>query len=138
LLAFGLSLLAIGVALAQSNVRLTPPNQVLTKVVCGTGVSSCVLKATSGNFFGVYAECSAACWVMVFNRTTAPSNGGTTAGIASGNMAECFDVAAGGSKSLTYPTYPVAFSVGVTVAISSTACDTLTLSTVGFVTGTVN
>ncbi len=84
----------------------------LTDVPCGSAVSSCVLKASPGNFFGVYADCTSACWLMVFNSVSAPSNGSTTAGKASGNMVECFPVAAGGANSVTYPTYPIALSVG--------------------------
>jgi hypothetical protein len=124
---------------AQSNVRLAPPNLGLQSQTCGSAVSSCVLKASNGFLLGVYAECTAACWIMVFNTTTAPSNGSTTAGDgsgASGNLVDCVDVAAGSSRSLTYPNYPVWYSVGITVAISSTACATLTLSAVGFVRGT--
>lgn len=109
----------------------------LTGNSCGSAVSSCVLKASAGNFFGAYAECTSACWLMVFNATSAPSNGSTTAGIGSGNLVECLDISANGSKSITYPTFPRAFSVGITAVISSTACGTLTLSTVGFISGTV-
>ena len=109
----------------------------LTATTCGSAVSSCVLKASAGNLYGVYAQCTAACWLMVFNSTSAPSNGSTTAGSSSGNLVECVDVSAGSGKSITYPIYPRAFSVGLTAAISSTACGTLTLSTVGFVSGSV-
>lgn len=106
----------------------------LSQTVCGSAASSCVIRAAPANFYGVYANCTSACWVMVFNRTTAPTNGATTAGTASGNVSDCFEVAAGSSKSLFY-LLPIAYSVGVTVAISSTACATLTLSTVGFIKG---
>ena len=127
-------------AQAQSQVRLTPPNVTLIDVTCGSAVSSCVLKATNGNFFGIYAECTAACWLMVFNTKTVPSNGATTAGNGStaNAMVECVDIGAGSSRSITYPSYPVAYSTGIIAVISSTACATLTLSTVGFIRGTVN
>jgi len=108
----------------------------LTDVACGSAVSSCVLKATPGNLFGVYANCTSACWLMLFNSVAAPSNGATTAGKASGNMVECIPIAANGTGSITYPTYPIGLSVGITAAISSTACATLTLSTVAFIHGT--
>jgi hypothetical protein len=113
---------------------------------CGSAVSSCVLKASPGNFFGVYANCTSACWLMVFNANALPGcsgpavcpvNGATTAGKASGNLVDCIPVAAGGANSITYPTYPIALSVGITVAISLTSCATLTLSAVGFIHGTV-
>jgi len=129
------ALLWCGLAAAQQQVRLTPPNQTLLHNVCGSAVSSCVLKAGPGNLYGVYAECTAACWMMIFNSATAPSNGATTAGLASGNMVDCIDIAANSSKSLSYAVYPIALSAGITVVISSTACATLTLSTVGFIHG---
>lgn len=130
-------------ALSTSNPSFSTPipstasGAALTGNSCGSAASSCVLKASAGNFYGAYAECTSACWLMVFNATSAPSNGATTAGIASGNLVECIDIAAAGSKSVNYPTFPRPFSVGITVAISSTACATLTLSTVGFISGTV-
>ena len=131
-------LLACGTAFAQSTTRLAPnTGGSLTTVTCGSAVSSCVLKSSPGNFYGTYANCTSACWVMVFNAVALPSNGATTAGAASGNLVECFEVAAGESKSLTYLPFARFFSVGVTVAISSTACASLTASTVGFVSGAV-
>jgi hypothetical protein len=110
----------------------------ITPVVGGSAASSLVLKATPGNLYSVYAECTSACWLMVFNAVTAPSNGATTAGVASGNLVECVDIPANGSRSLSYlPGPPAVFSVGITAAISSTACATLTLSTVGFIHGMI-
>ncbi len=109
----------------------------VTDVVCGSAVSSCQLKGSGGNFFGAYAECSAACWLMIFNATSLPSNGATTAGKAAGNMVECIAVPAGDQRSINYPVFPVAFSTGITAAISSTTCATLTAATTGFIHGTV-
>lgn len=119
------------------NVPTSSSSNATTNVTCGSAVSSCVLKSSAGNLYGVYANCTSACWLMVFNATSAPSNGATTAGSASGNLVECIDVSANSSKSLVYPVFPRAYSVGITAAISSTACGTLTLSTVGFVSGGV-
>ncbi len=109
----------------------------IAPVVSGSASSGVVLKATPGNLYGVYAECTSACWLMVFNAVAVPSNGSTTAGIASGNLQDCIDIAAGSSRSLAYPGPPEVFSVGMSAAISSTACGTLTLSTVGFIHGMV-
>jgi hypothetical protein len=109
----------------------------LTGVTCGSAASSCVLKPSQGNLFGVYAECSAACWMMVFNSITAPSNGSTTAGVNSGNMVECLAIPAHDQRSVNYPFSPASYTVGITVAISSTECATLTLATTGFIRGTV-
>jgi hypothetical protein len=110
----------------------------MTPVIGGSAASSLVLKASAGNLYSVYAECSAACWLMVFNSTTAPSNGSTTAGIGSGNMQECVPIPAGGVGSINYMQGPPEiFTVGMTAAISSTTCATLTLATTGFIHGMV-
>jgi hypothetical protein len=110
----------------------------ITPVVGGSAISSLVLKASTGNLYGIYAECSSACWLMVFNSTTVPSNGSTTAGVASGNLVECIPILANSSGSITYaPGPPAIYSVGMTAAISSTTCATLTLSAVGFIHGLV-
>lgn len=106
-------------------------------VVCGSAVSSCVLKASAGNLYAVYADCTAACWLMVFNATSAPANGATTAGIAASNMTECVPIAAGGVGGVAYSVFPAIYTTGMTATISSTACATLTLSTVGFIHGLV-
>jgi hypothetical protein len=106
--------------------------------VAGSAVSSAVLKASPGNLYGVYATSTAAAWLMVFNSTTAPGNGATTSGIASGNMQDCIPIPASGVGSINYaPGPPEVFSVGITAVISSTACATLTLATTGFVHGSV-
>jgi hypothetical protein len=106
--------------------------------VTGSVASSLVLKIAAGHLIGSYANCTAACWLMIFNSATAPSNGSTTAGTASGNLQDCIPIAAGGIGSINYAPQPLEFfSVGITAAISSTACSTLTLSTVGFIHGTV-
>jgi hypothetical protein len=76
--------------------------------------------------------------MMVFNATALPSNGATTAGKASGNLVECIAIlTVNDQRGVTYDPYPVYFSVGITVAISSTACGTLTAATTGFIHGTV-
>lgn len=139
LILLGLLLLAgLPPAAAQApTVSLVPGQWSLTQTVCGSAASSCVLKSSPGRLFTVYGNCTAACWLMTFNSTTAPSNGSTTAGTASGNMVECFDIAAGGSKSVSYLPFNTFYSVGIVAVISSTACATLTLSTVGYVNGTV-
>src|SRR5882724_5569379 len=132
LLALAFSLV-VGSAMAQ-------PCDVTTLIpaVCGSAVSNCVLKAAAGTLLDVYAECTSACWLMVFNATALPSNGATTAGTASGNLVECVDIAANTSRSLSFVSAPgETYSVGITVAISSTACSSLTASTVGFVHGRV-
>jgi hypothetical protein len=144
---FLLTLLALLASLAAQAQTLpatvasagTPsPGVGIIPVVGGSAASSQVLKASPGNLYSVYAECSAACWLMVFNSTTAPSNGATTAGVASGNMEECISISAHSVGSISYlPGPPANFSVGITATISSTECATLTLATTGFIHGMV-
>lgn len=106
--------------------------------VGGSAASSQVLKATAGNLYSVYATVTAASWLMVFNSTSAPSNGATTAGTASGNLQECLAIPSGNTGSINYaPGPPEVFSVGITAVISSTSCGTLTLATVGYIHGSV-
>jgi hypothetical protein len=113
------------------------PTAKAADTVCGSAVSSCVISAAPGKLYSVYANCTAVCWLMVFNAVAAPGAGATTAGKASGNLVECIPIAAGGAGSVTYPIeFPVQFSTGITAVISSTACASLTLSTVGFIHGT--
>jgi hypothetical protein len=110
----------------------------IAPTVAGSAASSAVLKAAPGNLYGVYATCTAACWLMVFNSTTAPSNGSTTSGVASGNMQDCIPIAAGGEGSISYgPGPPEVFSTGITAVISSSACTSLTLAATGFIHGAV-
>lgn len=139
------SLLTLGPAAAANAAPIVGPAPSssaligITPVVGGSAISSLVLKAGAGNLYGIYAECSSACWLMVFNSTTAPSNGSTTAGVASGNMVECIPIAAGQVGSISYAAGgpPAVYSAGITATISSTTCATLTLSTVGFIHGMV-
>lgn len=129
------AVLAAGSAVSINDVN---GNGNIPPVVCGSAVSSCVLKNASGYFYGAYATCTSACWLMVFNATSAPSNGATTAGIAASNMVECIPIGAGSIGGVNYGSGPPAiYSTGITATISSTACSTLTLSTVGFIHGTV-
>ncbi len=98
-------------------------------------VSNIVAKASPGNLYGFYVtNPTGAGYLYVFNSTTLPSNGAVTAGVASGNYEECIGpVSAGGSSyALSYfPGPPEIYTVGITVAYSSTACGTFTAASVG-------
>lgn len=110
----------------------------IAPVVSGSASSGVILKASAGNLYSVSATCSAACWLMVFNSATVPSNGSTTAGIASGNLQECIGIASGATGIIsTIGGPPESFTTGISAAISSTACATLTLATTGFIRGSV-
>ena len=109
----------------------------ITSSVAGSAASSLVIKASAGNLYSAYAVCTAACWLMVFNATSAPADGATTAGTASGNLQDCVPIAAGGTGGVSYGSGPAeAFSAGITAVISSTACATKTAATTGFIHGT--
>jgi hypothetical protein len=106
--------------------------------VAGSAASSLILKSGAGHLIGSYANCTAACWLMIFNSATVPGDGATTAGTASGGLQDCIPIAAGGVGGINYTPQPLEFfSVGITAVISSTACATKTASTVGFIHGTV-
>jgi hypothetical protein len=110
----------------------------IAPVAAGAAVSSSVLKAAPGNLYGVYATCTSACWLMIFNATSLPANGATTSGNASGNLQDCLAIGANGNGFVNYaPGPPESYSVGITAVISSTGCATLTASAVGYVHGSV-
>lgn len=106
----------------------------IAPVVSGSASSGVVVKASAGNLYGVYATCTANCWLMVFNSTTVPGDGATVAGVASGNLQDCVPIQAGTGSSINYQPGPAeVFTVGISIAISSTACSSKTASTTGYV-----
>jgi hypothetical protein len=111
----------------------------LIPIVCGSAVSGCVLSpGPNSELVASYATCTLACFLMLFNSPTIPSNGPTTAGTAPGNMQGCIPIAAGTFASVSYAPGPSErFSTGISAAISSTGCGTLTLSPTAFVRGLV-
>lgn len=108
----------------------------ITPIVGGSAVSSQVLKASPGNLYGAYANATVSGYLMVFNSTSAPSNGATTAGTASGNMTECIGPSTSPWVNFS-PGPPEVYSVGITAVFSSTGCGTLTLSATAFFHGAV-
>ena len=111
-----------------------------TPIICGSAVSTCQLKAAPGQLIQLYATPSAAGYLMVFNTTTAPTNGTTTAGTLVGDMTDCIGVSAGATVSMQIITPMWNFSgtgSGIYAAYSSTGCGTLTLSATAFIKGAV-
>lgn len=83
-------------------------------VVSSTAAEAChVLKASAGNLYGVSGYIGAAGFLMVFDATSAPSDGAVTP------KAWAYAPQAG-SWSIDYGAVPAAFSTGVTVCASST------------------
>lgn len=109
----------------------------IAPIVAGPTSSGSILKASPGNLYSVYFTAgSTPLWGMVFNSTAVPSNGSTTSGIASGNLQDCIVIPANTTQSISYnPGPPEVFSVGITAAVSSTSCATLTLSATAFIHG---
>lgn len=99
----------------------------ITPVACGSVASGCVLKSSPGNLYSVYVNSNASVYLMIFNSISIPSNGSTTSGTASGNMVECIGPST--SLSISYTGLPPEiFSTGISAAVSTTGCGTLTLS----------
>jgi len=126
----------------QSTVGDTAGNPVSAIAsVAGSVATGLVLKASPGSLISIYATCTAACIVMVFNSATVPADAATTAGTAPGNLQECIPItAANGLASINYAPGPYEqFSTGISVAIStSTFCGTKTTgASVGFIHGVV-
>lgn len=109
----------------------------IVPAIAGSAASGVVLKNAAGNFYSAYAMSTAKAWLMVFNATAVPSNGSTTAGIAASNLQDCIELQAGPTGygvSINYTT-PEPYSTGISLALSSTACATLTLATTGYLHG---
>lgn len=108
----------------------------ITPQVCGPSANTCALKTSGGgNLYGAYAQASSSVYLFVFNQTSAPTNGSTTSGTASGNLVDCIGPSTQPSINYT-PGPPEVFSAGIYAALSSTACGTLTLTT-GTIHGSV-
>lgn len=113
-----------------ASVAITPcVSQGASTLQCGT--------AAAKNAYVFYLTATADSWLMIFNTTTTPANGATTAGVASGNMEDCVKVPSGTTVSIGGLPIPKRYSVGAYMAISSTACATLTLATTGLLSGLV-
>lgn len=95
------------------------------------GASTLVVAAHKGNLVDATVATTTAGWLMVFNSTTAPTNGTKTPGVASGNYEDCVSAPAAGTYTISYPVGAYEyFNTGITLAFSSTACPILTLATV--------
>jgi hypothetical protein len=107
-----------------------------TPAIAGSAASSLVLKASAGNLYSAYVNSTVQGYLMVFNAVSAPANGATTAGTASGNMVECI-----GPSITPYLAFsglpPEAYSVGITAVFSTTGCATLTASATAFIHGQI-
>jgi hypothetical protein len=95
--------------------------------------SNLVVENAAGNLysFEVSADSTlsgAAWWLMIYDATSAPADGAVT-------PAKCFAYPSGATgASYAFPT-PVAFTTGITIAVSTTGCFTKTASAHAFIAG---
>lgn len=128
--------LALMVVIGLLAFALSPAKASQTPVVAGSASPGVVVSAAPASLRGAYAICSSACYLMIFNSPTVPANGATTAGAPniSGAMVHCIGPSSSIVPSVAYDYGNLEwFSVGIAIAISSTGCNTLTQSSVGFI-----
>ena len=103
---------------AAGSVALTP--------VVGSLVNGIVGSAVPANLYSVEITTGAlTSYLYVFNSATVPADGAVTAGTGNGAYQFCRAIAATTSGAFNYD-IPERYSVGVSLAVSSTACGTLT------------
>lgn len=89
-----------------------------------------VFKATGGYLYSLSVTTSGtAGYAMVFDSPTVPSNGAV-------NPIACYTVGTTSPLLVKYD-YPIAYTTGLSVAYSSTSCNTLTLSATAFMSAQV-
>lgn len=102
-----------------------------THVQTSALVANLVVKASPGNLydFEVAADAilsAAAWWVMIYDATSAPSDGSVT-------PAKCYAMPAGATTITGAFPAPTAFTSGITIGVSTTGCFSKTASTHAFI-----
>lgn len=125
---------------APSSVVVTPQtgqSSAISPCLAGSSAGVCILKTTAANFYGAVMTAGATpLWMEVFNATTEPADGATTAGVAAGGLQDCVIVPANTSVAISYGSGPPEFfNTGIVVVASSTACATKTKSVTAFISG---
>ena len=90
-----------------------------------------VLKSGAGTLFGLSVTASAAGYVLVYNATSAPSDGAVTP------IACYYNSSGPGTLGVAFTPFPLQFTTGITVVYSSTGCFTQTTSSTAFFLGEV-
>jgi len=125
LLAFLLCFLAVPAFAAA------PIGTPIPSIQSGAAESSHVLKATPGLLNGFSASSGATSgYVMIFDATTAPSDGAVTPKF-------CYALPASQTTGASWVEYPVYFVNGIVIVFSSTGCFTKTASATAFFTAQV-
>lgn len=99
----------------------------------GALAANLVVKGSAGSLhsFNVSADSTlsgAAWWVMVYNATSAPADGGVT-------PTKCYALPSGATGVSGAFVAPVTFSTGIVIGVSTTGCFTKTASTHAFISG---
>lgn len=132
-------------AYAQQNVKtvtgsttavtgtITVSTSAVTPITSSALAANQVIKASPGSLysFSVSADptlSAAAWWVMIYNATSAPSDGAVT-------PVKCYAMPLGATTLGASFNSPVAFSTGITIGVSTTGCFTKTASTHAFISG---
>ncbi len=127
----GLFLLLLSVpAYAQVAVPYSSANPVTINYAIAPANSSAVegshvIKSSAGTLYGVSVTTGAtAGFLMIFNATSAPSDGSVT-------PAACYELQANQTTAVNF-TPPAAYSTGITAVFSSTGCTTKTVSATAY------
>lgn len=92
-----------------------------------------VIKASAGNLYSFQVSAdstlsAAAWWIMIYDATSAPADGAVT-------PKKCYALPSGSTLASFGFQYPVAFSTGIVIGVSTTGCFTKTASTHAFISG---
>lgn len=102
----------------------------ITPVVSSAAESGHVLKASAGSLYGLNVTTGASAgYVLIFDATSAPSNGAVT-------PKKCYYVPSVSTLGASWDV-PAAFATGITVVFSTTGCFTKTASATAFFSGEV-
>lgn len=121
--------------LSSTNPLWVAPAPASTLAVTASLASNLVAKSSTGALlsFEVSADSTlsgAAWWVMIFNATSAPSDGSVT-------PAKCYALPSGATAFTGAFPNPAVFSTGITIVASTTGCFTKTASAHAFISGDV-
>lgn len=97
-----------------------------TPVNSSTTEANHVLKTSAGTLFGLSVTSSVSGYVLIYNATSAPTDGAVT-------PIACYYLSSGpGTLGIAFTPFPLKFSTGITVVFSTTGCFTQTSSATAF------
>lgn len=104
----------------------------IAPIISAAAEANHVLKSSGGNLHGFSVTTGAdAGYVLIFNATSAPSDGAVT-------PVKCYQVAANSTLGVVWPTEtPLYLDTGITISFSTTGCFQKTSSATAFISGEV-